>query len=204
MRTRKDIEDCISRLKAASPAMARAAFEPLEEAVEAFFTKDAELEQAIGESLYLMAFDQEYRNTVYKNKELMPALRTDFPAGYEDVRDLFDGGGAWEEMASIQTEAFVRTFVVMGETAFNPYIQAWIERIQDARESIVPALRDIIAFCESGAANNGLAVYFEEHGGIVSAPDRKETGRRIYVAGGYQEIIAMYGLDIHVPSWLRA
>ena len=101
---KQDVMEHIARLKAASPAKVLAAFEPLEEAVEAFFTKDVELERAIGETLYQVAFNYEYRNTVYEHQEVMPAFGTDYPKGYEDARDLFDGGGAWEEMASIPAD----------------------------------------------------------------------------------------------------
>ena len=195
---KQDVMEHIARLKAASPAKVLAAFEPLEEAVESFFTKDVELERAIGETLYQVAFNYEYRNTVYEHQEVMPAFGTDYPKGYEDARDLFDGGGAWEEMASIPAEEFAKAFA--GETASNPYIQRWIEKIRSSRGAIVPGLEAISAFCEADATNNGLTIFFGKQGKVVSSPTRAQTADRVYNIGGYQEIIETYGLGLYVPK----
>ena len=177
---------------------------PLEEAVASFFAKDSELEQAVSDALYQQVFDYEYRNTVHKHQELLPAPSMDFPAGYADVRELLSGEGVWQDMASVQTETFVGAFVFSSSSAFNPFIHGWVERIQSARAGIVPALGAISAFCESGATQNGIAIHFEEHGGIVSAPTKRETGESIYLDHGYLDIITLYGLDVHIPSWLAA
>jgi len=51
--------------------------------------------------------------------------------------------------------------------------------------------------------NNGLAVYFEEQGKVVSLPARRETGKRVYIDSGYLDIIRAYGLRVHVPTWIE-
>ena len=170
---KQDVIEHIDRLKAASPAKVLAAFDPLEEAVEAFFTKDVELERAIGETLYQVAFNYEYRNTVYEHQEIMPSF-------------------------SIPAEEFAKAFA--GETASNPYIQRWIEKIRSSRGSIVPGLEAISAFCEADATSNGLAVFFGQQGKVVSSPTRAQTADRVYNIGGYQEIIETYELGIYVQK----
>lgn len=132
-----------------------------------------------------------------------------FPIGYEDVRVLFEAGGVWKEIEAMQDGTFVKAFKYEApetgseEVAVNPFLEDWTARIEAARAEIVPGLQAIIDFCENGATNNGLAVYFEEHGQLVSAPTRRETAKRVYIIGGYMEIIQTYGLDVHIPSYYQ-
>ena len=219
MRTKEEIVELIERIKEESPEEAMEAFAPLDDAVAAYFVKMADLEESVGDCTFQVALNYEYRNTVFVHQEYMPSFSTNYPKGYEDVRDLFDGGGAWQEIEEIDIETFVDAFVFPAaegeasesdtggegeeETVKNPYIDDWAARIEASREAIVPRLKAISAFCESDATNNGLAVYFEKHGGIESAPKRRETADRVYVTGGYKEVIEAYGLNVHIQSYLR-
>ena len=216
MRKKEDIQREIARLKAVSPADAGETFAPILEAVEAFFTPDKELEQEIGACAFQVAFNYEYRNTVYKNQENMPKFSKDLPPGYEDVRELFTAGGVWEEIEAMPEDVFAAAFILPAAggnvskldtsgtgAATNPYLDDWAARITAARAAVVPGLKIINDFCEGAATNNGLAVHFEEHGGIVSAPTRRETADRVYIAGGYLEVIQTYGLAVHIPSYMQ-
>lgn len=215
MQKKEDIQKEIARLKAVSPADAGEAFVPILEAVEEFFTTDKELERKIGECAFQLAFNYEYRNTVYKNQKDMSTFSEDCPPGYDDVRDLFAGGGVWEEMRAMQENVFAAAFVygaaggnvsnsdtIGTATPTNPYLDDWTARIKAERAAVVPSLNAINDFCEAAATNNGLAVYFEEHGGIVSAPTRRESAKRVYITGGYLEIIQTYALAVHIPSYI--
>lgn len=216
MQKKEDIQREIARLKAVSPADAGETFAPILEAVEEFFTPEKELEQKIGECAFQVAFNYEYRNTAYKNQESMPKFSEDFPPGYEDVRELFAGGGVWEEMAAMQEDVFAAAFVygpaggnvsksdtTEAATPTNPYLDDWTGRIKAARAAVIPGLNAINEFCEAAATRYGAAVHFEEHGGIVSAPTRRETADRVYIAGGYLEVIQTYGLAVHIPSYMK-
>ncbi len=99
---------------------------------------------------------------------------------------------------SIPAEEFAKAFA--GETASNPYIQRWIEKIRSSRGAIVPGLEAISAFCEADATNNGLTIFFGKQGKVVSSPTRAQTADRVYNIGGYQEIIETYGLGLYVPK----
>lgn len=215
MQKKENILKEIARLRAASPAEGQEAFAPILEAVEGFFTPDTELEQEVGACAFQVAFNYEYRNTIYKNQENMPTFSEDFPPGYEDVRELFAGGGVWEEIAAMPEDVFAAAFILPAAggnvsdsdtsgtgAATNPYLDDWAARIAAERAAVVTGLKAINDFCEAAATNNGLAVYFEEHGGIVSAPTRRETAKRVYIAGGYLEVIQTYGLTVHIPSYV--
>lgn len=216
MQKKEDIQKEIDRLKAVSPVDAGEAFVPILKAVKDFFDSDKELEQKIGECAFQLAFNYEYRNTVYNNQENMPTFSEKYPPGYKDVRDLFTGGGVWEEIASVPEEVFVAAFIYTtpgGDmsnsdtsevtTPVNPYLDDWTKRIEAARAAIVPSLNVINDFCEATATANGLAIYFEEHGGIASAPKRKEIAERVYIKGGYLEIIQTYALSVYIPSYIN-
>lgn len=228
MRTKEEIMEAVGRLKEASPEEGMEVFAPLEEAVTAYYTASGELGQTVGECAFQVALNQEYRNTIFAHQERMPTFSSNFPKGYKDVRDLFDGGGTWQEIEEIDEQTFVDAFEFPAgaeegdgaggasesdtgsdgeggeeEKVRNPYIEDWTARVEASREAIVPGLKAIIAFCESGATKMGMAVYFEEHGEIESAPKRRETADRIYITGGYKEVIEVYGLDVFIPSYLR-
>lgn len=229
MRTKEEIIEAIGRLKEASPEEGMEVFAPLEEAVTAYYTASGELGQTVGECAFQVALNQEYRNTIFVHQERMPTFSSNFPKGYKDVRELFDGGGAWQEIEEIDEQTFVDAFEFPAgaaegdgeggasesdtggddgeggeeEKVRNPYIEDWTARVEASREAIVPGLKAIIAFCESNAINQGLAVYFEEHGGIKSALKHRKIADIIYITGGYKEIIEIYNLDVFIPSYLR-
>ncbi len=210
---KEEVLQNIERLKAASPDTGRECFEQLEQAVEEYFTPQEGLERLIGECAYQMAYNYEYRHTVFAHQELMRKFSENYPKGYEDVRDLFDGGGVWEELAEMPEDKFVAAFQLTpltvsesdtgGASMTNSYIAEWAARVSDSRAAILPALEAINDFCEVDATNHGLTVFFEEHGGIVSVPTHKEIAERVFAAGGYAEVIRTYNLsDVHIPTYI--
>ena len=211
MKKKEEILQDIERLKAASPNAGRDKFLPLEEAVEEYFAPQEGMESIIGECAYQMAFNYEYRNTVFVNQERMKKFSEDYPKGYEDVRDLFDGGGVWDELAEMPEDRFAAAFQSVvsdsdtgGTTLTNHYLVEWAARVSESRAAIIPALEEIKNFCEADATNHGLAVYFEEHGGIASAPTHREIAERVFAAGGYAEVILTYNLsDVHIPTYIN-
>lgn len=202
----------IERLKAASPREGWDAFAPLVEAVEEYFTPQEGLERLIGECAYQMVYNYEYRNTVFANQKCMLKFNENYPKGYEDVRDIFDGDGVWKELEEVQEDSFAAAFQYppasvsdsdTGETITNPYIDEWVVRVNTSRANIIPSLEQINAFCEADATNYGLAVYFEEHGETISAPTHKEIAEHVFVARGYADIIRTYGFTMHIPSYIE-
>ena len=209
---KEEILQNIERLKAASPNARREYFTPLEQAVEEYFTPQEGLGRMIGECAYQMAYNYEYRHTVFAHQELMRKFSEDYPRGYEDVRDLFDGGGVWNELSEMPEDKFAAAFQYIppvsdsdtsGAAMINPYLAEWAARVSDSRAAILPALEAINDFCEVDATNHGLTVYFEEHGGIISAPTHREIAERVFSAGGYAEVIRTYNLpDVHIPTYI--
>ena len=218
MKTKAEILQDVSRLKAASPSEGRKCFAELEEIIAEYFAPQDNMERIVGECAYQLAYNYEYRNTVYANQEVMGKFSEDYPRGYEDVRDVFDGGGVWEELAAMPEDKFAAAFkpvtgsvsesdtggATAATTMTNPYLEDWTVRAYESWMAILSELGAIINFCEEDATNNGLAVYFEEHGGIISAPTRKEIAERVFVTGGYAEVICAYGLNIHIPTYIAS
>ena len=213
MRKKEEILQDIERLKATSPNEGRECFKPLEQAVEEYFTPPEGLEKIVGECAYQVAYNYEYRNTIFAHQECMRKFGEEYPKGYEDVRAIFDGGGVWDELAEMPEDIFAAAFQCANPsvsdsdtgdaTMINPYLDEWAARVSASREEIIPALETINDFCEKDATNHGLAVYFEEHGGIVSAPTHTEIAERVFATGGYAEVIHAYNLnDIHIPTYI--
>ncbi|MBO6304330.1 MAG: hypothetical protein J6M62_04500 [Selenomonadaceae bacterium] len=213
MKRKEEILQDIERLKAASPSDGLSLFAQLEEAVNAYFTPQEKFENLICECAYQMAFNYEYRHTTFVNQEPMHKFSENYPKGYEDLRELFDGDGVWEEIEKMPETTFAAAFQRFvpevsdsdtgGAKMINPYINEWTARVLASREGIIPALTEINDFCELDANNQGLSVYFEEHGGIASAPTHKEIAERVFSSGGYAEVIRAFNLsNVHIPTYI--
>lgn len=184
-------------------------FTPVTETVAAYFTQDkAALTHDIQYTINQLILDLTNRHTVYEHQELLPTLPTNYPAGYDDVRDVFTANGVLEEILSIDAAAFNNAYTynstgTQQTPISNHYLTTWQKNIAAARSSELSALSAIASFCESGSYNAGLAMFFESLGRIVSAMSSAEIAKRIYISGGYKEIIERFGLDVHIASAVK-
>lgn len=202
----------LDELKEASPPEGAELFEPVYAAIGTYFSSDSTLAHDVQYTLHQLLGDVIGRATEYEHQELMPSYPTNFPAGYENVLDLFNGGAAFPEILTIDTEVFVDAFVEEppegggdeggeGEgTLKNPYLEAWAEQISGARSGELAGLSAICGFCDGGGFNAGLAMFFEDLGGTVKSPTVKDIAQRIYIDGGYYGLITEFGLPVHIPT----
>ena len=79
----------------------------------------------------------------------------------------------------------------------------WAAALNEARAGEIAALEAISSFCEGGSYNAGLAQYFEDPGKVVEAPKPAEIADRVYISGGFKDIIETFGLDVHIPTSVR-
>ena len=61
-------------------------------------------------------------------------------------------------------------------------------------------MKAVSSFCETGSYNTGLAVLFEDLGEVTSSMSRDDLMDRVYISGGFQELIETFGVGIYVPS----
>ncbi|MBR1760251.1 MAG: hypothetical protein IJ741_03625 [Schwartzia sp.] len=223
MRTKSEILARLEELKN-DRADVDELFAPVIAKIEKYFVGDSQLTHDVQYTLHQLAQDIMNRKTIYENQSRMPSFPTNYPKGYEDVRDLFVGGGAFEEIMAVSIEDFEAAYVYeppedeggggeesagtggdggSGENlppSSNTLLDAWLGMVGAAREGELSGLGAIAGFCEGGGYNGGLAMLFEELGEVISSIGKPELAKRIYVSGGYREVIETFGLNVYIAS----
>lgn len=219
MHGKDEILSRIAELENISPADAGELFAALRDAVEAFFVPEGNMDEVVAETIQHLGIGLMERETEYEHHELLPP----FPPvgnlpGYNDVTELLDAGGVWEEILAVDNDAFIEKFQYVtpeaGEESggseeeavpllVHPMMEEWTARIPAEREKVLPALERISDFCGSSTLNYGIAQMFEDLGIRTKTPDRTETAERVYISGGFKALIETFALDVHVPSCLK-
>lgn len=187
-----------------------ALFTPASTAVTTYFTQGKEkLTHDIQYTICQLMLDIQNRKTVYEHQNLIPVAPTNYQAGYEDVRTLFTAGGTLESILSIDADTFSKGYAYAAGTEktaapiSNSYLDKWKTAIDSARSNELAGLAAISSFCEAGSYNTGLASFFESLGKVVSSIGKDELAQRVYITGGYKEIIQRFGIDVHIPTSVR-
>ena len=207
----KDVLAAIDRLEAGyrGKGSVAALFAPVRAAVADYFQPgDEKLTAAIQYTLHQFALDIMNRTTVYEHNELLPSPPQNFPDGYTDVTKLFTGGGVFLELSKISVEKFNKGYQELDPLGqlppkSNTYLTAWAQQLKEARAAEVSALAGIASFCESGSYNVGLAMLFENLGGVVTSSGKEALAKKIYRDCGYLDVIQVFGLDVHIPSCIK-
>ncbi len=220
MHTKTEIMERLDELNRASPpeyeGKTEALFEPVRAAVETYFTSDGVFAHDAQYTIHQLAGDIMTRATKYEHQEKMPTPPTNFPTGYENIADLFDGGSAFPEITTIDVETFVEAYYEEqpeeggdeggegGEPILhNPYLEKWADQIAGAREGELAGLDAICQFCDSGGYNAGLAMLFEELGEVVESLSVNGLAQRIYTDGEWLALITEFSLRGDVPAIIR-
>ena len=221
MHQKSDILARIAALESLSPSPSLSAeeFSAVRAAVEDFYTAPAGMADLVAETIHHVGMDRYYRETVYENQNLVPP----FPpvaslAGYDDVRTLFDGNGVFAAMMDIADATFQEAFTMVapeggGEsgsdaeggtpTLTNPYLVEWAAAIPAAKASALSKLQVLSDACGNGTLNYGIAQMFEQLGQLVRMPEREEIAEKVYISGGFKELIQAYALDVLIPSYVE-
>ena len=138
-----------------------------------------ETAQSEGGKHFTIATDTAFRPFEYTNAD----------GNFEGIDvDVFD------EMEEVPDDEFLGNYDVL--------LLDWTERLKEATAERLANLEAINAFCENDATNNGIAVYFEQPV-LMSQPDRRKIAKKVYIDGGYLEIIKAFGFGTHIPSYLK-
>ena len=180
-------------------------FSPLIRAVEKYFTGDSQLTHDVQYTIHQLTQDFMARKTFYENQSLLPPFPENYPKGYENVRELFDGGGSFEKIMTVSIEDFEAAYVFEEPThtqppVINTFLVVWLAELEAARSKELDGLGAVSAFCESTGFNCGLAHLFESLGEIISSPGTSDLVKRIYQDGGYKEIIKAFGINVYIPT----
>lgn len=214
MDKKSDILSKLAALKEFSTAngdgMGHAAlFADLEAAIETYFVADNELQKKTMYTVHQLAMDIMTRRTIYERQELLAPMPSNYPGGYNDIRESFTSGGAFTEIKTcIEAEflaAFIYEVTAPGELKIaksNLFLDKWTAAVSRARASEKAALQAVSDFCEVGSFNAGLQVLFETLGGIVESINKDDLAKEIYDTRGYKELINIFGMDIHIPTVL--
>lgn len=238
MITKAEVTAKLAELKAASlapevlkdgtEADMAALFQPVEDAIAAYYTGDSSLRYNVQYTINQLALDQVNRNMIYEHQERLPAFPSEAgaPIGYNDLGELFNGAGAIPEIMALGAAVFVSNFAYRedsqggGESSSespgegtagekkeipdsNPYLTAWAEQITGARKNEIAGLQSIASFCENGSYNAGLCMLFETLGEIIDSMKPAELTDRIYIAGGYKSVIIEMGINVYIPVAVR-
>lgn len=157
--------------------------------------------------------DLSRRSIVYENPIGKPSP-TNYPKGYKDFTEIFDGDGVFVEILAMDKATFLNGFpistvapVAEGEGSsiiveINPIIPVWISKLNTAHEVELAQIETIVNFCNKGASQNMIFMLFEDMGPSRRIKKVSDIANEIYIDMGIKEVIEVFNLDIHIPTYI--
>ena len=203
----------LDELKGTSPSGAWDLFTTTETALQTYYSRGDELNETAYDTLKRVVFDGLMRGLEVEHPELLPELSTDYPVGYENVMELFSGGGVLDEILTIDADTFADAFwsetVMQGQVGVsvwhNDYLETkWPQALRSARSDEKDGLEAIEKFCRGRYEPWTLALIFEELGRRHQkwTENRRAFAKDIYIDRGWHELIETYGLGLYQPSYV--
>lgn len=187
-------------------------FEPVYEAVDAYFNgDDAQMATALEDVVKYMFNDISRRTTVHEN-EFPMNLPTSFPIGYEDVTECFYG---FKELLTITEGSFFDGFIYgvpegdAGEgmaaevPLSNSYLEQWTKGITAAITRDLQNVTNLAEWCKNSGGSCDLICLLENRGRILTQLTVKEKAKLIYVDRKMLEVIEQKNLNVYVPTYLK-
>ncbi len=187
-------------------------FEPVYEAVDAYFNgDDAQMVTALEDVVKYMYNDISRRTTVHEN-EFPMELPKSFPLGYEDVTECFYG---FMELLAVTESSFFDAFVYglpegdAGEgTAAevplsNSYLEQWTKEIIAAITGDLQNVTNLAEWCKNSGGRCDLICLLENRGRVLTQTTVKEKAKIIYVDKKLLEVIVQRNLNVYVPTYLK-
>ncbi len=206
MHRQAELLDKLAYLKAESHQDSDELFLPIENAIANYFQYDGMLEYEVLYCIHQMANDLINRATAYEKSTYAPKYPQDFPQGYEDITDIFVGGGAFLAIKTITLTEFLQGFdSLLPEVSptENSFLLAWEKQINSARGLEISAIKAVSSFCDSAGLSSGLNLRFEDLGAVEVNITQKTLVERIYITGGFKELVEAMKLDVHIPVSVR-
>ena len=200
----------IDYLKSISPSGAASLFSELITAMNDYFTRDAEFEDLIRKTLLRVVSDAYSRGIEVDYPERLPPLSTDFPAGYNNIAEIF-GREVFNEIMTISENAFVGAFVTISQGSnntsisySNPIISRWQSEIAASKGAETQLIETLGEFCIRCNEERGLALIFGELGQINQrwSKEQRIFAHHCYISRGFDDVIRMFNLNVFEPHYI--
>ncbi len=184
--------------------------QPLKNAVNTYFnTVPDGLKYAMIRLITQIDVDITNRYTTYEHEYGDPPS-TNYPYGYNDFTIIFNGDDAFDAINNISGAQFLSGFPMVDDELdptkkhyeTNPIISTWVLKIQNAHNTELPKIENIIDFCERNSYNDGLISLFEDRGNINIDRTKQQLANDIYIVRGAKAIIQSMNLGIYIPSYI--
>lgn len=186
----------------------------LSTAVEQYFSSySPELVNSVNVLIPNLYSDLYLRDTSYERPMGGP-LPTNYPKGYSDLTELFDGAGVFTEILNISPATFLAGFPVQTtpageeggssttEVLINPIIPVWATLLESAHQEEIVGIEAISAFCIKSAMCHSLIALFEDRGKATRTKQTPDFAYDIYIGMKVKEVIQTFNLNIHIPTYL--
>lgn len=191
-----------------------ALMQPVYTAINTYFSTIPEgMIEALENYVFQTYCDIHTRSIVYENPVEGASLPTDYPTGYNDIRDCFY---QFEWVNEITPEAFFNAWVegipVDPETQLptgenqplsNSYLTQWASEISTAHAPEVEAVVNVNAWCETNAGSLNLINLLEDQGRILQSSGTQQVANKIYNEHGLLDVLNTRGYSVYIPTYLR-
>ena len=191
-----------------------ALMQPVYTAVNTYFSTIPEgMIEALENYVFQTYCDIHTRSIVYENPVEGASLPTDYPTGYNDIRDCFyqfdwvneitpeTFFNAWVEGIPVDPETHLPT----GENQplSNPYLTQWASEISTAHAPEVEAVVSVNTWCETNASSLNLINLLEDQGRILQSSGTQQVANKIYNEHGLLDVLNTRGYSVYIPTYLR-
>lgn len=206
--TKDQILEKIAVLQAyseAKDARTAALFTPLISAANTYYGDKSAVSAALEDVVKYMYNDISRRTTVYE-QQFDAKLPTNFPVGYDDIRDCFAN---LEEVMTVSEETFYAAFVfgpdpVTGVTGpqSNSYIDSWTALLTSGVTDDLANVKTLADWCCNSGGSADVIDLVEDKGDEVLSLSREEIVSQIYIDKNLLAVINVFRLSTYVPSYL--
>lgn len=187
---------------------------PVINAVNTYFSTIPEgMIEALENYVFQTYCDIHTRSIVYEFPVEGAGFPTDYPTGYNDIRDCFYN---FDSIMSTTSEQFFSGWVE-GEPIdpvtqlpdgeyqplSNSYLDQWKSEITGAHGDEVESVTAVNSWCETNAGSLNLIHLLEDQGRILNSKGTKEVANTIYNEHGLMDVLNTRGYNIYIPTYLR-
>lgn len=183
-------------------------------AVNTYFeTTPSGMIEALENYVFQTYCDIHTRSIVYENPVEGASLPTNYPTGYNDIRDCFY---QFDWVNEITPQAFFNAWVegqptdpITGlpegdiQPLSNPYLSEWTSEINTAHAPEVEAVISVNTWCENNAGSLNLINLLEDQGRILQSKDTQQVANTIYNEHGLMDVLNTRGYSVYIPTYLR-
>ena len=191
-----------------------ALMQPVYTAVNTYFSTIPEgMIEALENYVFQTYCDIHTRSIVYEHPVEGASLPTNYPTGYNDIRDCFyqfdwvneitpeTFFNAWVE--GIPTDPETQLPTGENQPLSNPYLTQWASEISTAHASEVEAVVGVNAWCETNASSLNLINLLEDQGRILQSSGMQQVANTIYNEHGLLDVLNTRGYNVYIPTYLR-